>query len=169
MTNGGMNLPSADAPWRREKIGGWLYFPAFGFIAGCINLAILLLAGIVLVIVPTDLDADPKAHKLREVFAAYVGFEAVLLAFLVYAMVRFFGKKRNAPAAIIAFLIAQVVVNGLMTAIFFLADSDYSITRNASKLAQSTAMAFAGSVLAAVFWIPYFRVSKRVKRTFVLD
>jgi len=169
MTNGSVNHTEADAGVPPEKIGGWLYFPAIGLIVGCITRTIYV--SIVAFLVPFFVhDAyRANAHKLLEILLAYVASEALLLAFLAYTTVRFFRKKRNAPNAATAMLIAQVVVYGLLIALFIAADADYTITRNVPGLAKGSLIAFAGSVLAAALWIPYFRISKRVKKTFVLD
>jgi hypothetical protein len=181
MTDGGIIPIPADASWRRENIGGWLCFPAFGLVMGCLSVAVLVFVGTWAVSIPSDMwraptvssggDAIPRAqhdkhqaelNKARLTIAACDVLEAVLLAFLVRASVRFFRKKRNAPAAVIATLVAQVVVHGLILALLLVAFGGDEL--NMERLLTI----FAGNVLAAAVWIPYFRVSKRVKRTFVV-
>jgi uncharacterized protein DUF2569 len=181
MTTGEMNIETAGTSAYPERIGGWLYCPAFGLVTGCLITAVLVFVGATTVLFASNLwsaptvtsggDAIPRAqhdayqaelNKGRGILATVVGLEAALLAFLVRASIRFFRKKCNAPAAIIQLLIAQIVLHGLILALLLVVYDGHGF--NWERLFSI----FAGDVLAAVFWIPYFRVSKRVKRTFVV-
>ena len=84
----------------------------------------------------------------------------VLLGCLVvnlYAAIRFFLKKKNAPSAMIGFWIASVVTFGLLRVIAV-------VGWGAEDFKIDTLL---GLIFAAAIWIHYFRVSKRVKVTFV--
>jgi hypothetical protein len=154
-----MNLAAADATARPEKIRGWLYLPAFGLVVGCIINAIMLCAGSVAFYYPSE----RAGLTGRELVAAYVVLKLCVMAFFVYATVRFFGKKRNAPAAMVSLLIAQIAAYGLLTAMFL----EFQDPDNQLPLTGIILYEFAGGIVAAVVWIPYFRVAERVKRTFV--
>jgi len=149
---------SSDAPtiWEAsvtpEKIGGWLFFPAIGLILG----GILSVVGLV-----TSLGvASNLPSRYQGIFALNLLFDVGLTAFLIYAAVRFFGKKRNAPTIMIALMIAGVAVNGFLLAI--------NIGAHAEPFAIECGKALAKGIIGAIIWIPYFLVSKRVKRTFII-
>ena len=172
---------------RPEKLGGWLYLPAFGLVIGPISLAVVIFVVGVLLTTPTNMWGLPdiargdtpeahaaldsysaQVHTLQKALTSFVVLETLLFLLMLFAAILFFRKRRKAPAALIAMLIAQIVVNGVMTAIFILADGQLAITRNVPGLATQTAISFAGDILAAAIWIPYFLRSKRVKRTFLV-
>lgn len=149
---------SAEAPTPQdstvtpEKIGGWLVLPAIGLILG----GILSVVGVVLSLgLASDLPS-----RYQGVFAANLLFDIGLTVFLIYAAIRFFGKRRNAPATMIALMIAGILVNGLLLAI--------NIGADAEPFAIESAKALVKGIIGAAIWIPYFLVSKRVKRTFVV-
>ncbi|KFB69719.1 MAG: hypothetical protein CAPSK01_000553 [Candidatus Accumulibacter vicinus] len=83
-----------------------------------------------------------------------------LTAFLIYAAVLFFGKRRDAPGTIIAFMIVGIVAQGALFLVTTGAD--------AGPVASVLGIVLAKQVLGALIWVPYFLVSKRVKRTFVM-
>lgn len=135
-----------------ESIGGWLILPAIGLILG----SILSVIGIFMSLgIAPDLPS-----RYQGVFALNLLVETGLTAFLIYAAVRFFGKRRNAPATMIALMLAGIVANGLLIAI--------NIGANAEPFAVEYGKALAKGIIGAAIWIPYFLVSIRVKRTFVI-
>ena len=135
-----------------ESLGGWLILPAIGLVLGCI----MSLVGIV---ASLGLSANLPS-RYQGIFALSLIFDIGLTIFLVYAAVRFFGKRRNAPATMIALLIVQLVVNALLLAI--------SLGSNAEPFAVAAGVQLLRSIIPALIWIPYFSVSQRVKRTFVV-
>jgi len=141
-----------DSTGTPEKIGGWLILPAFGLIVG----GILSLVGIV---VSLDV-ASELPGRYQGIFALNLLFDVGLSGFLVYAAIRFFGKRRNAPATMIALMVAGVLVNGLLLLI--------NIGADAGPFAVESGTAMVRGAIGAAIWIPYFLVSKRVKRTFVV-
>jgi hypothetical protein len=135
-----------------EKIGGWLFLPAAGLILG----GILSMVGLIMLLGA----ASGIPSRYQGIFAVNLLFDAGLTAFLIYAAVRFFGKKRNAPAIMIALMIAGIALNGVLVAV--------NIGAGAEPLAINCAKAMGRGIIGAIIWIPYFLVSKRVKRTFVM-
>jgi hypothetical protein len=125
-------------------------FPAIGLIFGIIGSVISLVWSIGLA---TDL-----LSRYQGVLDFDLLSDIGLTAFLVYAVVQFFGKKRNTPKVMIAWMIARLVVYGLLIPIN--ADAE---PFEVSKIGWG----IIGSIIW-LLWIPYFLVSKRVKRTFVI-
>lgn len=145
-------LPAGEATVIPESIGGWLILPAIGLILG----SILSVIGIFMSLgIAPDLPS-----RYQGVFALNLLVETGLTAFLIYAAVRFFGKHRNAPATMIALMLTGIVANGLLIAI--------NLGANAEPFAVEYGKALAKGIIGAAIWIPYFLVSTRVKRTFVI-
>lgn len=133
-------------------IGGWLILPAIGFVLGPI-------VGAASLVLAVTLFSGVRASGYGGLYAVEVLLELGLLVFNVYAAIRFFGKKSNAPSLAISLMIATVVVSGLLLMIELGAGAEAFAIESAKQLAR-------GVVMAAI-WIPYFRVSRRVKATFV--
>lgn len=85
--------------------------------------------------------------------------QGVLLVFLVYAGVRFYGRKRDAPLASIALLVLGLATSGLLLLV--------ELGSAASELAVESGKSLVVQGLNAAVWIPYFRRSRRVRATFV--
>ena len=142
--------PAVDP--RLVGIRGWLVLPAIGFVLGPI-------VGVVMLVVALGLYSDVAAAGHGGLYARELLVEVGLLAFLIYAATRFFGKKRNAPSTIIALLTASLVSSGLLLVI--------ELSEGPKVFAIESGKQLVRSVISAAIWIPYFRVSKRVKATFV--
>ena len=145
--------PSAgeDAAVVPENIGGWLVLPAIGLVLGVVVSVIGIFISLAV--------AAGLPSQYQGVFALNLLADAGLTAFLIYAAILFFGKRRNAPAVMITLMIANVVVNGLLLAI--------DIGADAEPFAMACGRTMVGGIISGAIWIPYFRVSERVKRTFV--
>jgi hypothetical protein len=135
-----------------EKLGGWLWLPAMGLVMGCINSVISIVSSIGY--------ASEISSQYQEIFALSLLSDIGLTAFLIYAAVRFFGRRRNAPAVMIALIITGIVVNGLLLLI--------SIGADAEPFTFAYGKALLKGIIGAIIWIPYFNVSNRVKRTFLI-
>ena len=133
-------------------IGGWLVLPAIGFVLG-------LIIGVVGLIAAFALYSDAEAAGYGDIYALELLVQIGLLAFLIYAATRFFGKKSNAPSVIIALFLVSLGTSVLLLMIELGADAEVFAIETGKQLARE--------VIAAAIWIPYFRVSKRVKATFV--
>jgi putative ABC transport system ATP-binding protein len=135
--------PRFEAP---EKLGGWLVLAAIGLVlGGVVNVPFLIWRFATL-----GAASNPGAFILL--------IDAGLTAFLIYAAVQFFAQKRNAPALLIALVIGEVIKQFLLIGAAVGPDA-----------VESAKTGLVGTILAAAIWIPYFLVSKRVKRTFVVD
>lgn len=141
-----------DVPLVPEKIGGWLILPAIGLVLGCI----LSVIGIIL----SFSIASEIASKYKGIFAINLLFDIALTVFLFYVAFRFFGKRRNAPAAMISFIIANIIVSGVLLVISIGAEAEPFMLESGKTLGKG--------IISAAIWIPYFVVSKRVKKTFVV-
>jgi hypothetical protein len=130
-------------------IRGWLILPAIYLIGGGLSAALRL-------IVCLAQFPDVADTGYRGPFALQVLLLLGYLIFLIYAASRFFAKKRNAPSAMVGFWIAGVVADGLIRMI--------GVAAAAKEFEMEPLF---GLIINATIWIIYFRVSKRVKATFV--
>lgn len=142
--------PGADP--RLVGISGWLVLPAIGFVLGPI-------IGVVMFLVALSLYSDVQAAGYGGLYSFELLVELGLLVFLIYAAVKFFGKKREAPSIIIALLTATVVATGVLLVIELGAGAEGFAVESGKQLVRG--------VIGAAIWIPYFKRSKRVKATFV--
>jgi hypothetical protein len=133
-------------------IRGWLVLPAIGLVVGPV-------LGVVSVIIMVGLFDQIAAQGFGGVLTLEILVQLGLAVFLIYAAIRFFGKKSNAPATMIVLLLANVVA----TAVLFMVEQG----AGASQFAAENGKALARTVIGAAIWIPYFRSSRRVKATFV--
>ena len=133
-------------------IGGWLILWAVAFALGPI-------AGVVALVMALGLYSDVSAAGFGGVFALELMVLVGLLGFFIYAATLFFRKKRKAPKIIVNLLVLSLVASVLLLVIELLAGAEEFAIESARQLVRD--------VIAAAIWIPYFRVSKRVKATFV--
>ncbi len=125
----------------KPEIRGWLILPAVGLILGTVRSAIDLVL---------FLGSYDFTKGYGEYFVALT-LMLVYLAFRIYTMVRFYGRRENTPLMMIILLVTDVIV-----AMMALMGEEEAVG------------SLFGSVIVAAIWIPYFKVSKRVKATFVL-
>jgi hypothetical protein len=137
---------------RQTGIGGWLVLPAIGFVLGPI-----ISAGALLIELTLFSNVELAGYGALYVLGLLV--QAGLWLFSIYSAMRFFGEKRNAPSSCIALMIAGLVSSGALLVIDALAGAEPFVIENAKQMAFG--------IITAAIWIPYFKVSKRVKLTFV--
>ncbi len=149
----GSPQPPDSSPVVPEKIGGWLYLPASGLVLGGMFsvVGILFSFGI----------ASDLPSRYQGVFALNLLVNIGITAFVIFAAVRFFARSRKAPTTMIALIITNIVASAVLVIINLAADAE--------PFAVVYGKALVKGVIGAAIWIPYFRVSKRVKRTFVLE
>ena len=134
-----------------NRIGGWLILPGIGLAFGCV-------IGVVNLAHSLSLMTDVLAAGYSGMFFRAVVVDVLLLAFTIFATVRFLGRKRNAPRVVIALFATGVIVDSLLL---------LAAQLEGQSLDLDVGTAFARGALIACVWIVYFSVSKRVKATFV--
>ncbi len=133
-------------------IGGWLALPAIGLVLGpLVQFGFLILA--------LTQFSEVERAGYGGVYSLELLVNAGLLAFFIYVGTRFFRKKRDAPSAFIAYMLATLVSGGALLAIESGLGAEAFAIENGKELARN--------IIVAAIWISYFRVSKRVKMTFV--
>lgn len=133
-------------------IGGWLVLPAIGFVLGPI-------VGVVGLIAAFALFSDVDRSGYGGIYALELLVQVGLLGFFLYAATRFFGKRTNAPSVIITLFVVSLGASVVLLVI--------ELGAGAEEFAIETGKQLVREVIGAAIWIPYFRVSKRVKATFV--
>lgn len=133
-------------------IKGWLILPAIGLVLGPV-------ISIVSLVLSANMFNDVSRAGYGEIYAFFILVEAIILIFVLYTAVRFFGKKANAPSAFITMLTVQICLVLICLAAAVVSDAEAFIIEY-GKAALKV-------IIAAAIWIPYFKRSKRVKATFV--
>ncbi|MEG2398130.1 MAG: DUF2569 domain-containing protein [Citrobacter sp.] len=132
-------------------IGGWLYLPAMTLVLSVISGGVGFF-GVAAFVLHTEAEVS-----------ALVIFELVcmtaLLILVIYTTVLFFKKKRQLPKFYTAFILG--------TMFYYVMDSWLGATFYDVGLSSDDIKAFVSCAGQILIWIPYFRVSKRVKLTFV--
>lgn len=149
-------------------IGGWLLLPLLGLVGSLLQIG----SALVTVYLPlfgegggwqvvTDAN-DPNYHALWAPLIVFeivtnVAFGGVIVVLLVFAL----KHSRRFPPLMIGYLAAGVVI----------AIVDSAWARSIPALASDEGVEGVGqiarSIVGALIWIPYFRLSVRVKNTFV--
>ncbi|NLF31292.1 MAG: DUF2569 domain-containing protein [Planctomycetes bacterium] len=130
-------------------IGGWLVVPAVGLVVALVE----TVAGVVIPLVNRGRYAEQGGILLVDLVVS-----AGVILWLLLAAFRFFARKSRAPETMIAVMITYVGAQAALIGLSFMLSAGVSATAWGSLLAGA---AF------AVVWVPYFLVSRRVKRTFV--
>ncbi len=144
----------AEAEVQADLVGirGWLILPAIGLSAGPI-------IGIVALGYATTLFSDVAAAGQGGLYAFELAMEFALLGLMIFAAVRFFGKRSNAPKFIVGLLIVAIGIVALQLAV--------ELSVGARDFAIESIKQLVRNIIGAAIWIPYFVVSKRVKATFI--
>lgn len=150
-----IELTADSATLVNEKvigIGGWLILPAISFVIGPIVGGVSLIAAFAL------FSAVAEAGY-GGLYALELLVEVGILIFMIYTASRFFGKKSDAPSTIIALIVVSIVSSFALLLI--------ESAAGAEEFASQSGMQLTQNIISAAVWIPYFKVSKRVKATFV--
>lgn len=131
-------------------IGGWLILQAIGLVFGVIVSVVFLVLSLFLL---------SRANSWHTgYFFISICLQIGLLAYILIAANRFFRKKKSAPGTMIILLFANLACS----AIFFL----IALANEPYKSASGEIRDLALAAINAAIWIPYYRVSQRVKVTF---
>jgi len=139
-------------PSHLAGINGWLIPWAVGFAVGPVIIVIMFFRA-------ADLFPAVEAAGYAGIYTLDLLLEAGLLVLLIYAATRFVRMKTDAPVVIISLLIASMGMSAVLLVAAVVAHAAPFVTEGARDLGRA--------VIQAAIWIPYWRVSKRVKATFV--
>lgn len=137
-----------------EKLGGWLLFPALGLI---ISPCILVLFWAIYRI---NLATGINSHHESLMLFIVLMIDTQIRAYFIYAAWLFFRKKCNTPEFLIFGMVCSILVYAISAALYFASDE-----LSGGFVLMVLAL---HRIISALIWIPYFRLSKRVKRTFIV-
>lgn len=152
-------LPDSDSCSACEhkefsKIGGLLWVPAFGLVAGLIMYVISITntANVISLI-------RQNAPQLTSLIIYELIAQIVLALLTLYTVFLFFSRRKKTPLVYIGLLLLILAYRISDT---FLASEYFGLRSQASNLSQ-----IIPAIIGALIWVPYFLKSVRVKRTFV--
>jgi hypothetical protein len=148
-------------------LGGWLVLVGIGLFVAPISLAMFLLT----TFTPSFQDGtwealtSPDGWAYHPLWAPLLIFEmvgnGVFILLGLYLLVLYFGRRSRFPKLYIACVFANLVfifVDAWLGS-FVLPDEPMFDVETAGEIGKS--------LIAAAIWVPYMRVSKRVRNTFV--
>jgi hypothetical protein len=164
---------------RYYGIGGWLILPAIGVVINPLLLAFATLQGLAAFASISVLERNGiPAGGLQSMILMETMGNAMLFIFSIVLAVQFFRKRKVVPILFIVFMLAhllfaildsvvgQTVLNNM--AVAMRTRGGYSGVNNPlDGVHYESLITIARSAIACLIWIPYFKVSKRVKATFV--
>jgi uncharacterized protein DUF2569 len=154
-TNEIIEHPETVGPRTPSGIGGWLILPAIGLVLS----PLIIIGGL---LVAFKIWTESIGALELDYPGAYVAITAQLimggafLCFFLYVAARFFTKKKSVPTLMIALLVINLVLAVITNVLYA------SVFRESADIKEITR-----AILLCAVWIPYFRLSKRVKATFV--
>ena len=140
-----------------KGIDGWLMVPATGLIIYSI---FFLYAFFKALFLGLPLLSDVTTLTGGLFMIATLVLQGAIAALFIYSAVCFFRRRRNAPGIMI-FQMLIVMAMSLLTLIGLSTHSELSSEDGGILLLACI------EIVGALIWIPYFLISKRVKRTFV--
>lgn len=123
---------------------------------------ILLAIGILInpIFIFTDLRDTLKQMPDRGYALVFGSIDLFLLGFALLLAFRFFTKKRNTPTLAISFYLASLILDFIGGVYLHFK----------SSISWLTVLGYVQTpLIVSLIWIPYLLLSKRVKRTFVVD
>ncbi|END6716159.1 DUF2569 domain-containing protein [Escherichia albertii] len=133
-------------------IGGWLYLPA-------ISLVLVIISSVYSFVETGKLALGSQEETLKTLLFMEVAGFAMVFLLASYTTFLFFKKKRQFPLYYIALLLALFAFN--------VADIWCAVQFYHAKIDLEDAWGGLRNIIHLAIWIPYFRLSKRVKLTFV--
>ena len=157
---------------RLDGLQGWLLLVALGLILRPI-LALVGLGGLLAPYVGnpqiwqffTSPGGQYYSPLWQPIFLFEIALNTTLLVFSVVVLVLFFARKKTFPSVYIG-LLAALAVGGLVDGTLVSLIPKESFPENLQAQPLPGAREAAQGLVAALIWIPYLLVSKRVKSTF---
>lgn len=145
----------------KKGIGGWLLLPSIGI---ALNPLVTLLGIVALLELQSDYSYR-LAVQVLPVIGTLVGLELLGgFAFLIFSIVlavKFFRKRQEAPSLVVWFLALITLYRVLLWLVSTGAwEEDPQLTFEYGFRAGAY-------IISCMIWIPYFKLSKRVRATFV--
>ncbi|WP_435930200.1 DUF2569 domain-containing protein [Dryocola sp. BD613] len=137
-----------------SKIGGLLWVPAFGLVAGLV-MYLVSITNLIQIIAPVR----QNVPQIMPLIVFELAGQIVLALLALYTAVLFFSRRRRAVATYVCLLLSIVLYRITDT---YIAIEHFNIGPHITNYGQ-----IMPSILGALIWVPYFLRSVRVKRTFV--
>ena len=161
-----MNVQAEATVKNPKGLGGWLIWPTI-----IVVLSPLSLLASVIGIFQDHAEAieglAPFMEQSLSFTLYYYGnilLEIGLLAFSLFLLVFYFQKKKRAPHLFIGLILFYITLNMIDLLAWASFDSLFGDT---IQFVTQSGLSLLHTCITAMIWIPYFRLSIRVKNTFV--
>ena len=147
---------TADGP---KGIGGWLLLPIiYLFLTVIFSVGYFIISFLLINSGEwTEVVNSPEVHPHFEKAIYFeIACNALLLFISIYLIIIFFKKKKFFPKAIISYSVLNMILDIV----------DALLINNVNPVNEPASTSVSSFVLS-IIWIIYFRVSKRVRNTFV--
>ena len=173
-TNTKQLIPDNQADRKLVGIRGWLILPAIGLVVSTLVSSLLAYVGIACVFIGVFIFRRLLLSFLSETMNSGYGvyaLSAMVVAVILYLCLcvtcgRFFKKTQSAPRSFIRLLVFGFVASLYLVVLGLVVFGVDDVLILTTLLCVHNPLAWG---IAAAIWIPYFKVSARVRATFVKE
>ncbi|MGG4454888.1 DUF2569 domain-containing protein [Brevibacillus porteri] len=161
-----MNVQTEATVTKPTGLGGWLIWPTIIVVFSPLSLLASVI-GIFQDHAEAMEGLAPFMEQSLSLTLYYYGnilLEIGLLAFSLFLLVFYFQKKNRAPHLFIGLILCYITLNMIDLLAWASFDSLFGDT---IQFVTQSRLSLLRTCITAMIWIPYFRLSKRVKNTFV--
>ncbi|MGF9905972.1 DUF2569 domain-containing protein [Brevibacillus porteri] len=161
-----MNVQTEANVNKPKGLGGWLIWPTIIVVLSPLSLLVSVI-GIFLDYAEAIEGLAPFMEQSLSFTLYYYGnilLEIGLLVFSLFLLVFYFQKKKRAPHLFVGLILFYIILN--MIDLLAWASFD-SLFRDTIQFVTQSGLSLLHTCITAMIWVPYFRLSKRVKNTFV--
>jgi hypothetical protein len=142
-------------------IGGWLILIAIGLVLTPLNVVISLFTNDYFNLKTWNLHTTDKLDLNFKIIIAFeTAGNIILMCYAVFCLILLLNKRDIFPKAIIGYLLFNVT--------FLLIDYLVALPLHNDPISQKALYTLIRICITAAIWIPYFRISTRVKDTFIV-
>ncbi|WJQ80502.1 DUF2569 domain-containing protein [Brevibacillus brevis] len=161
-----MNVQTEANVNKPKGLGGWLIWSTIIVVLSPLSLLVSVI-GIFLDYAEAIEGLAPFMEQSLSFTLYYYGnilLEIGLLVFSLFLLVFYFQKKKRAPHLFVGLILFYLILNMIDLLAWASFDNLFGDT---SQYVKQSGLSLLHTCITAMIWVPYFRLSIRVKNTFV--
>ncbi len=144
-----------------KPLGGWLILIAFGLTLSFLAMLITLCKGTYFDLNKYNSHLNTKTdYAFKILFTSEAFCSALIMCYALFCLILLLNKRDILPRFIIGLYVFALV--------YYTADYVFAKMIFHDAVSESAASAVLRSIVVCVIWIPYFKMSWRVKQTFII-